>query len=216
MPLCVSPRMHSWCHSRGNGPGSYQANGFGPRSVLLPDVGLSLRAGSPEVTGQMQSRGERGWTQSGAPRPCPGQGAGAKAAPGAPSGRSRLRFLELWAQVRGHLLLACSAGAAATQLVPKGPSAWPPPPAVYYGTTLAPRSFPLRPVSPLAASLPSNQRSHPVPSVCACPLNWSSPPSPAVGLGWPLPQLTHPDRALLMERGAHPSPCPVPCASRAL
>lgn len=71
-----------------------------------------------------------------------------------------------------------------TQLVPKGPSASPPHQAVHHGTTLAPRSFAVRPVSP-SCRLLTIQPEVTSCSICLClspELVLSSPPD--VGLGW--------------------------------
>ena len=58
-------------------------------------------------------------------------------------GRSRLCSLEFWVQVLGHLVLACSAGAAADPQVPEGPLSLASS-LNCHGTTLTPCSF-LRP-----------------------------------------------------------------------
>lgn len=94
----------------------------------------------------------------------------------APSGRSCLCFLERWAQVGGHPFWHVLWVRLQTQLVPKGPSASPPHQAALYGTTLAPRSFALRPVSPSCCLLTIQPEATSCP-ICLClSLNWSSPP----------------------------------------
>lgn len=141
----------------------------------------------------MQSRGERGCPRSGAPRPCPGQEAGAKAAPKLPLEGAASAFLSVgprWVDIPFWHVLRVR---LQTQLVPKGPSASPPHQAALYGTTLAPRSFALRPVSPSCCLLTIQPEATSCP-ICLClSLNWSSPPPRCgAGLGRPLPRLTHP------------------------
>lgn len=80
------------------------------------------------------------------------------------------------------------------QLVPEGPSASPPHQAAYYRTTLAPRSFPLRPASPSCCLLTIQ------PEVTSCPIHLCLSPEWVLfcllccgaGLGWSFPWLSHP------------------------
>lgn len=93
-----------------------QPMGVGPG----PFSWLTLRAEGPKVIGQMHREGREAGHRAELPGHVLAKKTG-KSSPEAPSGRSRLCFLERWAEVREHLLLACSAGAAASPAGPKGP-----------------------------------------------------------------------------------------------